>query len=149
MLIKKMEKMKNKTMLENCHKRNKNGMLWHNLILAIPIFFISIFFGCESNTRHTYINPAPPSPIGSINYYYVSTTGNDVTGDGSFDNPWGSWQKGVLSIGPGDTLYIRGGTYMPSSTYGNGCYCRLYISGKSGTAGSPITIQNYPARHLF
>lgn len=42
---------------------------------------------------------------------YVSTTGSD-SADGSIGTPWLTLHKGLQSIGGGDTLYIRGGTYQ-------------------------------------
>nr|MBI4156194.1 DUF4082 domain-containing protein [Candidatus Woesearchaeota archaeon] len=45
------------------------------------------------------------------NTYYVSTTGNDITGIGSIGNPWKTIKYGYAHIASGDTLYIRGGTY--------------------------------------
>jgi len=43
--------------------------------------------------------------------YYVATTGNDTTGDGSIGNPWATPAFGAASVSAGDTLYIRAGTY--------------------------------------
>ena len=43
--------------------------------------------------------------------YYISPTGNDSTGDGTIGNPWASWNKiDSITLNPGDTVYIRGGT---------------------------------------
>ena len=42
---------------------------------------------------------------------YMSTTGNDETGDGSFDNPYLSLSKCQESAEYGDIVYIMGGTY--------------------------------------
>jgi len=76
---------------------------------------------------------------------YVSTTGNDGTGDGSIGTPWATWQKGFSELSAGDTLYIRGGTYPPTGTLADGQYAGVYISGVSGTLGNPITVINYPS----
>ena len=43
--------------------------------------------------------------------YYVATTGNDTTGDGSFSLPWKTIGKAASVMVAGDTTYIRGGTY--------------------------------------
>lgn len=45
--------------------------------------------------------------------YYVSTTGNDTTGDGSKANPWKTMSRGdVLQVlAPGDTVVVAAGTY--------------------------------------
>jgi hypothetical protein len=46
--------------------------------------------------------------------YYVSPDGNDNY-SGSRDNPFASIQEGHDRVQPGDTLYLRGGTYYPSA----------------------------------
>jgi hypothetical protein len=43
--------------------------------------------------------------------YFVSTTGNDTTGDGSIGNPWRTIGKGVSMAAAGDIIYVRAGTY--------------------------------------
>ena len=43
--------------------------------------------------------------------WYVSTTGNDTTGDGSESNPFGTIQKGVDVALDGDTVLVEPGTY--------------------------------------
>lgn len=48
---------------------------------------------------------------------YIATTGNDATGNGSIENPYLTIQKGIDSLkiqGPGNTLFLRGGTYFPT-----------------------------------
>lgn len=72
--------------------------------------------------------------------YYCATTGDDDTGDGSISNPWGTWDKLGNSLSPGDTGYIRGGTYT-TFVYGQQHQCRW--NGLSGTAENPIIISAY------
>lgn len=43
--------------------------------------------------------------------YYISTTGNDSTGNGSSGNPWATIGKFGSSGASGDTLIIKNGTY--------------------------------------
>lgn len=43
--------------------------------------------------------------------YYVATTGNDTTGNGSIGNPWATIDKARVSSGNGDTISIASGTY--------------------------------------
>jgi hypothetical protein len=62
---------------------------------------------------------------------YVSPTG---TGTGSSTAPYGSIQSAVNAAAPGDTIYLRAGTYSPTSN--------IQIT-KSGTATSPITLRSY------
>ena len=46
--------------------------------------------------------------------YYVATNGNDSNA-GTITQPWRTWQKGFISVKPGDILYIRGGTYTTTA----------------------------------
>nr|HML74990.1 hypothetical protein [Anaerohalosphaeraceae bacterium] len=64
--------------------------------------------------------------------YYVSTNGNDITGNGTFEQPWLTIEKGWKNLTPGDTLLVRGGRYHESLTLT-----------KQGTKDNPITIKAY------
>jgi hypothetical protein len=64
--------------------------------------------------------------------YYVNSTGNDAN-PGTVTQPWRTIQHAVDSVGPGDTIYVRGGTYNE------------WVSiSTSGLPGQPITLQGYP-----
>ena len=67
----------------------------------------------------------------SAEEYYVSTDGND-TNDGSFSAPFRTVTTLLNALQPGDTGYIRGGTYQLSQ-----------ITIRSGSEGNPITIKAY------
>lgn len=73
-------------------------------------------------------------------YYVAPTTatpaGNDATGNGSIGSPWFELEKAWPSLSPGDTLYLRGGTYQFNDSQG--------LTGKSGTAGNYINVWAYP-----
>ena len=60
--------------------------------------------------------------------YYVATTGDDATGDGSLNNPWRTIQKASDNAVAGDTVEIMAGTYSET-----------IVPTNSGTDGSPIT----------
>lgn len=62
---------------------------------------------------------------------YVSPTG---TGTGSITAPYGSIQSAVNAAVAGDTIYLRAGTYSPTTN--------IQIT-KSGTSASPITLRPY------
>jgi hypothetical protein len=66
------------------------------------------------------------------NARYVSVRGNDGN-PGSLDRPWRTLAFALTQLRPGDTLLLRGGTYLERPTVAAG-----------GTAGAPITIQSYP-----
>jgi hypothetical protein len=61
--------------------------------------------------------------------YYVATTGNDTTGDGSVGNPWATVQKGINVAQAGDTVLVGAGTYSENVS-----------SARNGTSGSRIVI---------
>lgn len=69
--------------------------------------------------------------------YYVATTGKDaqtcVTAQ-TITTPYRTIAAGVECLNPGDTLYIRSGTWTE----------QINMTGKSGTAGNYITIAAYP-----
>lgn len=70
---------------------------------------------------------APSGPV-----YYVATTGND-SNPGTLAAPWKTIQKAASSLTAGSTAYVRGGVYKEQVNFT-----------VSGSAGNPITVQNYP-----
>jgi hypothetical protein len=73
----------------------------------------------------------------TLGQHYVSTQGTP-TGDGSIGNPW-DLQTALYqpaSVQPGDTIWIRGGTY------GNGL--GIFYSRLVGTAALPIIVRQFP-----
>ncbi|MEK3785416.1 carbohydrate binding domain-containing protein [Paenibacillus sp. FSL K6-1230] len=69
--------------------------------------------------------------------YYVSTTGDDITGTGTLSNPWKTIQKAADTMTAGDTCIIRGGTYQETVTLRT-----------SGTSVSPINFKAYPGENV-
>ncbi|MGR6761295.1 right-handed parallel beta-helix repeat-containing protein [Paenibacillus sp. T2-29] len=69
--------------------------------------------------------------------YYVSTTGNDITGTGTLSNPWKTIQKAADTMTAGDTCIIRGGTYRETVT--------LHTS---GTSAKPINFEAYTGENV-
>lgn len=89
------------------------------------------------------INLGPPNGgEPPLEGYFIAPTGSDTTGDGSEGSPWATMQKFIdAEPDAGSTLYCRGGTYVsPGVTFSgyNGHPALV------GTAGSPITLRNYP-----
>jgi len=66
--------------------------------------------------------------------YYVATNGSDDN-SGSVDNPFGTFDHAIRVATPGDTICVRGGTYMLDH--------RLLID-KAGTSDSPINLWAMP-----
>jgi pectin methylesterase-like acyl-CoA thioesterase len=68
---------------------------------------------------------------------YVSPSG---TGSGSQAAPYGSIQSAVNAAAAGDTIYLRAGTYKPTTN--------IQIT-KSGTRTSPITLRSYEKEKII
>ncbi len=43
--------------------------------------------------------------------YYIATTGDNTTGDGSIGTPWRTLEKALENMSANDTVLVRGGTY--------------------------------------
>lgn len=70
--------------------------------------------------------------VKAASVYYVSTTGNDITGTGTQSKPWKTIQKAADTMTAGDTCIIRGGTYRETVTLKT-----------SGTSANPINFKAY------
>ncbi|MCX6244880.1 MAG: T9SS type A sorting domain-containing protein [Bacteroidetes bacterium] len=64
---------------------------------------------------------------------FVSVTGNDTTGNGTIVNPFRSLSKASWAANPGDTISLRGGTYIT----------RQSVNGNNGSANQKITVMPY------
>jgi hypothetical protein len=76
------------------------------------------------------------------NQHYVATSGS-ASGDGSIAHPW-DLQTALSqpsSVHPGDTIWLRGGTY------GNGS--GVFYSSLVGTASEPIIVREYPGERAI
>lgn len=68
--------------------------------------------------------------------FYIAPGGSNAN-DGSFANPWGGFDFAIDNLDPGDTLFVRGGTYNLNQ--------RIRIqSSEGGTSSSPINIWAQP-----
>lgn len=65
--------------------------------------------------------------------YYIATTGDDTTGNGSIETPWRTFQKAANMVAAGDTVYARGGTYQ-----------EYWTESTNGTSGNRIMFASYP-----
>ena len=70
---------------------------------------------------------------------YISTAGNDETGDGSMERPWYNIAKAYENAEPGTHIVCRGGRYR-ISRYGTDGKLTVRMS-KNGTAEAPIVIR--------
>jgi len=68
--------------------------------------------------------------------YYVSPDGSD-SNDGSVDSPWATIQYASDNSGPGDTVYLREGTYVQGASIRGD-------HGQGGANGQFWTLEAYP-----
>lgn len=75
--------------------------------------------------------------------FYVATNGNDAN-PGTITKPFRQWQKLTYVLNPGDTAFIRGGSYSgyPGST---SIFC--HFLNLKGTIKDSIYIFSYPDEH--
>lgn len=66
--------------------------------------------------------------------YFLSPSGSD-TSAGTLESPFLTLARGVLALGAGDVLTLRGGMYTTSESV---------VMSVSGTARKPITLRAYP-----
>lgn len=73
--------------------------------------------------------------------WYVAPAGDD-SGDGSLDKPFATVQRAQMSAAPGDTVFLRGGTYRMTEAQiarRRGIFASITVLDKSGTPDKPIT----------
>ena len=101
-------------------------------------------------TFSSYSATGSDTTTAAVNTYYVATTGNDTTGDGSSGTPWKTIQRGVWDLTAGDVLNIAAGTYTEAAEWpaslGGGNPTKFdkplgVVLVESGTATAPIIIQ--------
>lgn len=96
-----------------------------NSIVTISMVGILVFFG---------LVPAKTATAGETRY--VSTTGSD-SNSGSLNSPWATIQHAVEKSKPGDTIFVRGGTYEEGEVWLRADYHHC------GTPGNLLTIKAY------
>jgi hypothetical protein len=69
--------------------------------------------------------------------YYVATNGNNNNA-GTIGQPWLTWEKGMTSAQPGDTVYFRGGVYPSTTLDGEGIWA------EGGTEALGVYYLAYP-----
>jgi len=74
--------------------------------------------------------------------YYLARSGDDEN-PGTEAKPWRTFHHAVTHLAPGDTLYVRAGTYRCADE-GGGVRIRV-----SGEPGKPITIAGYPGEEVY
>ncbi|MBI2194486.1 MAG: hypothetical protein HYU36_21115 [Planctomycetes bacterium] len=85
---------------------------------------------------HPPMRPLPVAshrPRGPGPAHFVDPKVGDDRSEGSETHPWRTLQHAVVQLHPGDTLYLRGGTYTEHVTVT-----------ASGAPDKPMTIRSYP-----
>lgn len=91
-------------------------------------------------------NPLPFT-VRSGNIYFVTTTGSDDTGDGSWANPWRTIYRPRTTMQAGDIVYIKGGTFSAADPMYPGWDAVLLLhtdTDPNGTADRPVAYIGYP-----
>src|SRR6266571_5195282 len=89
------------------------------MVLAVAVVLVRIFPSAMASSGHVY---------------YVATNGSD-SNPGTIDQPWATLTNALGDLQPGDTLYVRGGTYQERVLPGPLA---------KGTESAPIIVQAYP-----
>jgi len=109
--------------------------------LLVVILLAGASFCMSSDWSGGNIRSASAKPV--YNQWYVAPNGTSG-GSGTIDNPW-NLQTALdhpASVHPGDTIWLRGGTYgTGGSTY---YQCEL-----AGTQEGPITLRQYPGERAI
>jgi hypothetical protein len=108
-----------------------------NKLFIILLFFVSVpLFGQHNN-------------------YYVDNAadgGDDAHAGTSISEPWATWQKSFDTAEAGDTVFFRGGVWLPTTTASSNGNHVTYIDptasdypqrGHNGTASHPIVYMAY------
>ncbi len=125
------------------------------LCLSASIFLddISITLQSGGNGGDEGGDPTPdnPEPQDTIEWtgahtvehcLYVAPWSKDDSGDGSWEKPYYNLQVAINQAQPGDTIYVRGGTYYPTYLQ-DGSKTTIRIE-KSGSADAWYTIKTFP-----
>lgn len=92
--------------------------------------------GCGGATSPTIVCPPSATPPPGVQLGYYVTAGGTSSGTGATDQPWDlqtALDGGGGKIQPGDTVWLRAGTY-----------CGVFHTALNGTASAPIVFRQYP-----
>ncbi len=108
----------------------------NRFIAALLVLLTADLAPAQEFRSHPALRPLPqPSdrPLAKGPAKFVDAAKGDDAQGGTQDAPWKSVAHALQQILPGETLYLRGGTYYEH------VYCAV-----AGTAEKPITIRSYP-----
>jgi hypothetical protein len=113
------------------------------------LLVVLTLFGCLAD-RYPVTEPPPTTeppppttepPPPTVRQGYYAAPGGTSGGDGSWDQPWDlttALAGGKGRVQPGDTIWLRGGTYWGA-----------FRSTLTGTAGAPIVVRQYPGERAI
>lgn len=129
---------------------NTNVTLANDTLRASALGWGEFVHQAGTNTALTVSGAVSANNTAIASQYYVSPTGNDTTGSGSFTNPFRTPQRAVAWAGynlgankpfnGAVTVHLRGGTYKPT---GDG----IFISTNRTTGGNWFTLRNYASEN--
>lgn len=120
---------------------------WIKCATAVCLMLLAVFgheqraseppaIGGPAIRSHAPMRPLPAASTGLLaagpKFYLDGERGNDANA-GSEQSPWQTLAHALRQLKPGDTLYLRGGTYHE----------KVALS-RSGTAEKPITVAAHP-----
>lgn len=94
-----------------------------------------------ASISHAPLRPLPQAssrPLAKGPALFVDATRGSDASDGSKNKPWKTINHALKRLKPGDTLYLRGGSYFEN------VYCAI-----SGTAEKKITIRSFPGERAI
>ena len=110
--------------------------------MTINLLLIMIM-GCNLACTKDYLSVDFTKESIPIGDYYVATWGDD-NNPGTYDKPWGTWQKAFETAQPGDLVYFRGGIWYRQQDEPNPRINVRSGIGNSGTKDNPIRFFAYP-----
>lgn len=103
------------------------------LLVVAGVFPVMAADKFASHPPQRSLPKASQRPIGKGPAYFVDAEKGDDTGSGLKQQPWKTINYAAAKLKPGDTLYLRGGTYYQQ--------VKLQLA---GTEKKPITFRAYP-----
>jgi len=109
----------------------------HQAVLGILLVCqFSVSLATETpypNESSKYLNAVRTFLAADGGGYYVAANGNDA-GPGTMEQPWGTLEKALAVVKPGETVYVRGGKYQCDKTI-------MFLG--SGEPSKPIRVWAY------
>ena len=92
--------------------------------------------------RHCFFVLLAATSVCQASNWYVSPTGS---GNGSLSSPWSlATAISSSSVKPGDTIWLLGGTYVPTTTYADQNVTRVgWVPTINGSSSGEITLASY------